>query len=136
MNNFNEFISDFRVWVYEQSLIIGVALVGSYARGDYKIDSDVDIVIITKDKNLTLEAIENNFIYDRPIQTKREEWGIVTSLRVYYSCGLEVEFGVVGEEWVKEPLDQGTVGVITNGFSIVIDKENVFESINKKLTDI
>jgi len=51
-----------------------------------------------------------------------EDWGLVTSLRVYYEDGLEVEYGVTSSQWVNLPLDAGTRRVIADGMQILVDK--------------
>lgn len=48
---------------------------------------------------------------------------------MFYQDGLEVEFGVVTELWVDEPLDDGTKNVALNGFKVVTDKESVFTNV-------
>ncbi len=51
-----------------------------------------------------------------------EDWGLVTSLRVYYQKDLEVEYGMTSSEWVSEPIDEGTFRVIADGMKILFDK--------------
>jgi predicted nucleotidyltransferase len=45
------FLADFVQWASTQNDIQGVALVGSYARNTATADSDVDLVILTKEPN-------------------------------------------------------------------------------------
>jgi len=47
----------------------------------------------------------------------------VTSLRVYYVDGLEVEYGLASPEWASIPLDEGTQWVISGGMRILLDRE-------------
>ncbi|MFD2614156.1 nucleotidyltransferase domain-containing protein [Paenibacillus gansuensis] len=122
-------IMQFKEWAIHQPDIGGIALVGSFARGDFHSESDVDLVIITTTKNSTIQSIHNNFNFNNKVRVEIEEWGILTSLRVYYDCGLEVEYGVVSDDWVREPLDDGTKNVASNGFKVILDKENIFESV-------
>jgi predicted nucleotidyltransferase len=125
----NEFIN----WCKKQNEIIGVAIVGSFARGDFNADSDVDLVIISTDKMNTIDTIYSQFHYDEMIHHSIEEWGILTSLRIFYKNELEIEYGVVTKQWVEEPLDEGTKEVVENGFMILLDKENIFSSVTKFL---
>ena len=48
-------------------------------------------------------------------RTEVEDWGKVQSIRVFYTEGPEVEFGVTSVDWVTFPLDAGTSAVLANG---------------------
>jgi len=52
----------------------------------------------------------------------QEEWGKVTSLRVLYADGLEVEFGLANLEWGSDPSDEGDAQVIENGLVLLYEK--------------
>ena len=81
-------------WAISQGTIMGVALVGSYARGSAKPDSDVDLVILSSEVD---ELINNRSWIEIFGQVKScviEDWGLVTSLRVHYQDSKEVEFGL------------------------------------------
>ncbi|HLO11653.1 MAG TPA: nucleotidyltransferase domain-containing protein [Pseudoneobacillus sp.] len=119
----------FKEWAEHQSQIKGVAIVGSFARGDFHCNSDVDFVIISTNKEAMIKLILSDFHYDAVHHFQLEEWGILTSLRIFYENGLEVEYGIVTNEWVAEPLDEGTISVVDNGFLILLDKEPIFSSI-------
>jgi predicted nucleotidyltransferase len=123
------FLENFKEWSEQQTHIKGVAVVGSFARGDFHSNSDVDLTIISTNKDLTLEIIKNEFNFGNIESSTLEEWGILTSLRIFYDNGLEVEYGVVTDQWVKEPLDEGTKNVVKNGFKVVTEKEDIFFSI-------
>jgi hypothetical protein len=49
----------------------------------------------------------------------REEWGAVSTLRVFYESGLEVEFNFADPTWLAEPLDSGTHQVLSVGFKVL-----------------
>jgi hypothetical protein len=51
-----------------------------------------------------------------------EDWGKVTSMRVWYEEGLEVEFGLTAQDWIAQPLDEGTRKVLKDGYKILVDK--------------
>lgn len=125
----DEYIKAFEKWSNEQIDIKGVAVAGSFARGDFHSQSDIDLVIICANKEETLEQIKKDFRFHPIEKSSLEEWGILTSLRIFYCNGLEVEYGIVTDEWVKAPLDEGTKRVITNGFAIMTEKDDVFSNI-------
>jgi predicted nucleotidyltransferase len=129
-------LENFKEWSEQQTYIKGVAVVGSFARGDYHSNSDVDLTIISTNKDLTLNIIKNEFNFDNIESSTLEEWGILTSLRIFYGNGLEVEYGVVTDRWVKEPLDEGTKNVVKNGFKVIAEKEDIFYSVRMFLNKL
>jgi predicted nucleotidyltransferase len=135
-NKVNLLLENFKEWSQQQTHIKGVAIVGSFARGDFHSNSDVDLTIISTNKNLTLEIIKNDFSFGNIESSTLEEWGILTSLRIFYDNGLEVEYGVVTDQWVKEPLDEGTKNVVKNGFKVVTEKEDIFYSVRMFLNKL
>jgi predicted nucleotidyltransferase len=57
----NLLLENFKEWSQQQTHIKGVAVVGSFARGDFHLNSDVDLTIISTNKDLTLDIIKNDF---------------------------------------------------------------------------
>ncbi|MBO1511030.1 nucleotidyltransferase domain-containing protein [Metabacillus bambusae] len=51
-------LTKFKEWSEQQSHIKGVAVVGSFARGDFHSNSDVDLTIISTNKKLTLRLLK------------------------------------------------------------------------------
>lgn len=129
-------LENFKEWSEQQTHIKGVAVVGSFARGDFHSNSDVDLTIISTNKELTLDNIKNDFNLDNIESSTLEEWGILTSLRIFYGNGLEVEYGVVTDQWVKEPMDEGTKNVVKNGFKVVTEKEDIFYNVRRFLNKL
>jgi predicted nucleotidyltransferase len=129
-------LEKFKEWSEQQTHIKGVAVVGSFARGDFHSNSDVDLTIISTNKDLTLDIIKNEFNFGNIESSSLEEWGILTSIRIFYGNGLEVEYGVVTDQWVKEPLDEGTKNVVKNGFKVVTEKEDIFYSVRMFLNKL
>lgn len=136
MDKVDLLFNEFKEWLEHQNDIKGVAVVGSYARGEHNSKSDLDLIIISTNKDFTLSIIKSDFHYSGIKSCSLEEWGILTSLRVFYDNGLEVEYGVVTYQWVSEPLDEGTKNVVKNGFKIIAEKENTFSSIKKYLNQL
>jgi predicted nucleotidyltransferase len=87
-------------WAAARSDLIGLALVGSHARGEARPDSDIDLVLLARR----------------------------TSLRVHYEDGLEVEYGLTSSAWATPPIDEGTARVISGGMRILLDREGLLES--------
>lgn len=100
-----------------------MGLVGSYAR-DMAIEaSDVDLVIIAEKPQEYLTNTEWTRVFGIVITKKVEEYGKLTSLRVWYESGLEVEYGFTTRDWAKAPLDEGTKQVIDDGMRVLFEKE-------------
>ncbi len=56
-----------------------------------------------------------------------EAWGAVTSLRVHYDEGPEVEFGFSSPQWAGLPLDPGTRDVLAAGVRVLMDRDGLLE---------
>jgi predicted nucleotidyltransferase len=128
MRDINPFLDTFNRWAVNHTDIIGTALVGSYARGAAREDSDVDLMIITDTPQIYLQ--DNRWLetFGQVAQVTDEDWGLVQSKRVFYADGLEVEFGITTPEWVSiNPIDDGTRRVITDGVRILSDAKGLLK---------
>jgi hypothetical protein len=117
-----QFLSAVVHWASAQPDILAVALVGSHARGAAKPTSDVDLVILTTCPQRYLLATDWATTFGPVADQVIEDWGKVTSLRVWYEDGDEVEFGITTPEWVMNPIDQETWRVISGGMRILFDR--------------
>lgn len=124
-----KFISDIEKWATENDMVNSVILVGSYARGQAREDSDVDLCIISTTPKMLIS--DESFIeeFGKVIRKNKEQWGRVTSIRVWYEDGLEVEFGITSPLWISKPLDEGTFKVLSDGYKVIIDKKYYFKNI-------
>lgn len=117
------FLAQVKQWAEQQSDIKGVLLVGSYARGAARTDSDVDLVILTASPQRYIDCISFADNFGSVAKWEKEDWGRVTSLRVWYQDGLEVEYGIARPDWASQPLDAGTLQVVSDGMQIVFDRD-------------
>ncbi len=108
-------------WARARDDVTGVALVGSYARGEARPDSDVDLVILSADPAAYLADPAWLAEFGAAAPPQREDWGAVQALRVYYADGPEVEFGLTSVAWAEIPLDPGTARVAAAGLRILYD---------------
>ena len=118
-----DFIEDFMRWSKKRKNIRALALVGSYARESATETSDVDLVIITENPKDYLTNTDWTRVFGKVITKEVEDYGKLTSLRVWYESGLEVEYGFTTREWAKIPLDKGTKRVIDDGMRVLFEKE-------------
>jgi len=72
-------------------------------------------------------------ILEEPQGYQEEDYGKLTSVRVFYASGLEVEFGFVTPDWAKAPIDAGTKRVVSGGIKVLHDPHG---SIAKMLREI
>jgi uncharacterized protein len=124
-----QLILDVQAWAATRADVLGVALVGSYARQAATPESDVDLVIVCASPSDLVGNPEWVNIIGTPQRTAREDWGRVTSLRVRYANGLEVEFGITDRRWASVPLDAGTRRVIEAGCVVIFDRGSAFTGL-------
>ena len=126
---FEKIFSDLREYAERTSHIESVLIVGSYARGTNKENSDLDIIIITSNKSdmITNQSFTREF--GEVYKQQTEYYGVCTSIRAWYSDGKEVEFGIVEPSWISTPLDSGTYQVLSDGYKLIVDKKRYFENL-------
>jgi predicted nucleotidyltransferase len=114
-----------RAWAMSHPDVRAVALVGSHARGTASRDSDVDLVLLTEHPSKLADDTSWVSNFGTPEKLALEDWGRVTSVRVWYRAGLEVEFGLATLAWATEP-DEGTRRVLADGYRVLLDRDAVF----------
>jgi predicted nucleotidyltransferase len=119
----NQFIEQFTRWASGQADILAVALVGSHARNVAREDSDVDLVILTNVSQKYLAHDDWSSLFGVVSQKQIEDYGRLTSLRVWYESGLEVEYGFTTPAWAETPLDEGTRKVIEGGMRVLFERQ-------------
>lgn len=105
-------------WAAGRPDVFGLLLVGSYARGAARPDSDVDLVLLSPD------PAAHTWIDELALGTeiRTQAWGIITERRFATPSGLEVEIGIGPPQWANtNPVDPGTHRVITDGSRILHD---------------
>ena len=115
-----------RKWAQGRPDVVAVGLVGSWAQGDARMDSDVDVVVLTENRAPYLE--DDAWVYEMGgvelVWTRR--WGPMTERRFVLPSGLEVELGVAPPSWAAtDPVDEGMRRVVTDGMSVVYDPKGI-----------
>lgn len=126
---FEDFFNELKEYARNTSHIEGIIIIGSYARGTNKENSDLDIVIITSNKSGMIANQDFTQDFGKVYKQQIEYYGACTSIRVWYEDEKEVEFGIVEPSWISMPLDTGTHKVLSDGYKIIIDKKRYFENL-------
>jgi predicted nucleotidyltransferase len=116
-------LSGFVRWAAGRPDVQGVLLVGSHARGTARPDSDVDLVVLTDAPASYVDDAGWPARFGDVVRRDVEDWGRVTSVRVLYATGLEVEFGITPPDWVDTPFDPGTRRVVEGGCRVLFDRD-------------
>ncbi|MFH8473717.1 nucleotidyltransferase family protein [Streptomyces sp. NPDC018000] len=124
-----EVIARIARWATTRQDIVGLLLVGSYARNAARPDSDIDIVLLTTDQT---QYFNNSWADELALGelVRTQEWGPITERRYATASGLEVEIGIGSPEWAQtDPVDPGTRRVVTDGARPLHDPAGVLASL-------
>lgn len=111
-----------RVWAEDRPEVVAVGLAGSWVRGEARMDSDVDLVVLTGEPRhyIESEAWVRELGGLRIVTTRA--WGPMTERRFALPSGLEVEVGIVPPSWAAtDPVDASTRSVVRDGFWVLHD---------------
>lgn len=122
MEDISDFLDAFVAWASHEPDVHGIALVGSYTRGTARDDSDIDLVILTKQPSAYLENILWIERFGPVEKHQTENYGKLTSLRVWYQNGVEMEYGITTPDWAATPLDAGTREVMRGGLKVLFER--------------
>ncbi|WP_331449598.1 nucleotidyltransferase domain-containing protein [Streptomyces prasinus] len=124
-----EIINRITRWAANRQDIVGLLLVGSFARDAARPDSDIDIVLLTTDQAQYFNsAWANELALGELIRT--QSWGPITERRYAAASGLEVEIGISSPEWAQtDTVDPGTRRVVTDGARPLHDPAGVLAAL-------
>lgn len=112
----------------------GAALVGSYARNTATEESDVDLIILTREVDKYFQNHEWLSQFGEIKETEEESWGKVKSLRAFYRRKIEIEYGFSTPDWAGIPIDAGTFRVVSAGMKIILDPQNRLKASENEIT--
>ena len=92
-------------WAAAQSDVVGVALVGGYARESASQESDVDVMVLTTEVGKYFRDKQWVLLFGEAEKTAVEQWGRVETLRAFYTDGNEIEFNFSTPDWTNIPVD-------------------------------
>jgi len=123
------FLATIVSWAESRADVVGLALVGSQARGVAGPGSDVDLIILTDVVETYFQNDEWLSLFGDVKESKVESWGRVETLRAFYHDGFEIEFNFTGSDWASVPVDSGTSRVISEGMRILYDPNGRLEAL-------
>ena len=104
---------------------VALALVGSWAAGRGRPDSDVDLVLLTDDPaSLLRDDSWHRAFGEGAALVRTADFGALLEQRLRLPSGLEVELCIGGASWAgTEPVDDGTRRVVDDGLQVLWDPE-------------
>ena len=126
------FLERLRRWAQPRRDVRALAIVGSFAPGEARPDSDLDLVLLTDERD---KYVGTDWTADLgPIRSVAlEYYGKVTSVRAFYRDGLEVELAIAPADWASAPLDAGTEQVVRDGFIVLMDRDGHATALERAL---
>jgi hypothetical protein len=120
------FLDAVATWAAGRPAVRAVALVGSYASGRARPDSDVDLLVLCDDPGTLLSDRAWLGVFGEVAGVSPEDWGAISSLRARCAGGYEVEWGLGRASWAAvAPLDAGTARVVAEGFAPLYDPDGL-----------
>jgi uncharacterized protein len=117
-------------WAVDRPDLRAVALVGSWARDAAGSDSDVDLLLLTDNREAYLDEEQWAEPLGATAFVRTQQWGVVTERRVALAGGLEIEFGVTSPAWAStSPLDAGTRQAVADGLVVLHDPDRLLATL-------
>lgn len=111
--------------------IVAVALVGSWARGAGRPDSDVDLVVLCAEPSELLGSNDWITVFDRSaFLIRANDFGAIQERRLEVPTGLVIEVGIGQTSWAgTTPVDPGTERVIRDGLVSLYDPHALLKAL-------
>lgn len=124
-------------WARARSDVRALGMVGSWARGAERMDSDVDLIVMTDDVEPYVRGEEWISAFGGRSVIRTQQWGpLLTERRLLRESGLEVEVGLVMRAWANtDPIDEGTRPVVLDGMRVLYDPEGILTSFQQACGD-
>jgi len=116
--------------VQDQHALRALAVCGSWARGNPRPDSDLDILIVAQD--VVPWRNEQRWVGGLPFEKaqlayrshRTAKYGVAWSAHICLEPDAELELTFVSTSWTcVDPIDPGTRDVVSDAFRIIVDKD-------------
>jgi uncharacterized protein len=117
-------------WARSDPTIIAVGLAGSEARGEARLDSDVDLIVLVQQPERWLADETWYRAFGDVRLVRAEQFGALTERRLRLASGLDIEVGIVPASWAgNDPVDPGTLRVVREGFRVLYELDKSLSSL-------
>ncbi|MDQ1435706.1 MAG: uncharacterized protein QOF59_2522 [Actinomycetota bacterium] len=118
------------VWARSDPTIIAVGLAGSEARGEARLDSDVDLVVLVQRPERWLDDDAWHVAFGDVRLVSAETFGVLGERRLRLPSGLDIEVGIVPTSWAAiDPIDAGTQRVVGDGFRVLYEQDDSLSAL-------
>jgi RimJ/RimL family protein N-acetyltransferase/predicted nucleotidyltransferase len=119
-------------WASDRPDMVAVAVVGSRARGTARRDSDLDLVLLSRDpERYFREESWAQEIGGAQVRGSAHR-GLLFEQRLTTASGLELDLGIGSPHWASvEPLDAGTARVAREALRVVYDPERLLARLRE-----
>jgi predicted nucleotidyltransferase len=123
-------------WAIERADIRAMAMLGSWARGNPRPGSDLDLLLLSdlaaeyQRCSTWLTGIDFRNAGFRPRSSERAVYGVVWSEHVHLLPAAEVELAFAKCSWAgTDPVDAGTRVVVRDAFQIIFDRDGILAKL-------
>lgn len=128
---FDRLMDRVAAWAAAQPDLVGVAVVGSRARGTARADSDLDLVFLSSDPGRYIRDEEWAHELAGEVRAGAHR-GALIEQRVKAPWGPELDVGIGSPRWASiNPVDPGTERVTREGLRIVHDPEGLLDQLTR-----
>jgi hypothetical protein len=132
----NAIVSAVTGWAIKRGDMRAMALVGSWARGNPREASDIDLLLLSdhqdeyRRRRKWLAEIEFKAAGYQLRSSDDVAYGVVWSRHVHLLPAAEVELTFAECSWARtDPIDVGTRRVINDAFQIIFDKDGILAKL-------
>lgn len=118
-------------WADARSDVSAVALVGSWARGTGRADSDVDVVVLADDPTALVAGENLPTALGALALLGETRFGVLLAVRLAMPHDVELELGIAPPSWAATtPVDAGTARVVAGGMAILRDPDGLLAALS------
>jgi predicted nucleotidyltransferase len=132
----NAIVSVVTRWAIKRDDIRAMAFVGSWARGNQRQVSDIDLLLLSdrahsyRGRRRWLSEIDFRGAGYRLQSSADAIYGVVWSRHVKLLPAAELELTFAECSWARtDPIDGGTRGVVEDAFRIIFDKDGILAKL-------